>query len=361
MKMLKLRAYYKMRRYPSRGLPSGRIPSYSPKSGAISVILKWPLTLVLAAMLGSISLATAQSFPSRTLSLVVAFSAGGPTDTLARIVAERMTRALGQTVVVENVTGAGGSIGVGRVVRASPDGYTVGIGHVGTHVINGAIYQLPYDLLRDLEPVALIASNPQLIVSKTAIPAKNLKELVAWVKANQDKVSIGTGGAGTPSHISGVYFKNITGAQLEIVHYRGSAPAMQDVVAGHVDIIFDQASNALPQVRAGKVRAYAVTSKTRIGAAPDIPSVDEAGLPNFYMAVWHGIWVPKGTPKDVIAKLDAALIESLADPAVRKRLADLGQEIPPREQQTPEGLGAYHRAEIEKWWPIIKAAGIKAD
>ena len=361
MKMLKLRAYYKMRRYPSTGLPSGRIPSYSPKSGAISVILKWPLTLVLAAMLGSISLATAQSFPSRTLSLVVAFSAGGPTDTLARIVAERMTRALGQTVVVENVTGAGGSIGVGRVVRASPDGYTVGIGHVGTHVINGAIYQLPYDLLRDLEPVALIASNPQLIVSKTAIPAKNLKELVAWVKANQDKVSIGTGGAGTPSHISGVYFKNITGAQLEIVHYRGSAPAMQDVVAGHVDIIFDQASNALPQVRAGKVRAYAVTSKTRIGAAPDIPSVDEAGLPNFYMAVWHGIWVPKGTPKDVIAKLDAAIVESLADPAVRKRLADLGQEIPPREQQTPEGLGAYHRAEIEKWWPIIKAAGIKAD
>jgi tripartite-type tricarboxylate transporter receptor subunit TctC len=317
--------------------------------------------LALAAVLGNISLAAAQTYPSRTVSMIVAFSAGGPTDTLARIVAERMTRALGQTVVVENVTGAGGSIGVGRVVRASPDGYTIGIGHVGTHVINGAIYQLPYDLLRDLEPVALIASNPQLIVSKSAMPAKDLKELVAWVKANQNKVSIGTGGAGTPSHISGVYFKNITGTQLEIVHYRGSAPAMQDVVAGHIEILFDQASNALPQVRAGKVRGYAVTSKTRIGAAPDIPSVDEAGLPGFYMAVWHGIWVPKGTPRDVIARLDAAIVESLADPAVRKRLADLGQEIPPREQQTPEGLGAYHKAEIEKWWPMIKAAGIKAD
>jgi tripartite-type tricarboxylate transporter receptor subunit TctC len=317
--------------------------------------------LVIAAVLGNISPAAAQTYPSRAISLLVAFSAGGPTDTLARIVAERMARALGQTVLVENVTGAGGSIGVGRVVRAAPDGYTIGIGHIGTHVVNGAIYQLPYDLLRDLEPVALIASNPQLIVAKNGIPAKDLKELVAWVKANQNKVSIGTGGAGTPSHVSGVYFKNTTGAQLEIVHYRGSAPAIQDVVAGHVDMIFDQASNALPQVRAGKVKAYAVTSKTRIGAAPDIPTVDEAGLPGFYMAVWHGIWVPKGTPKEVIAKLNAAIVESLADPAVRKRLADLGQDIPPRAQQTPEGLGAYHKAEIEKWWPIIKAAGIKAD
>ena len=319
------------------------------------------IALVIAAMLGNISLAAAQTYPSRTISLIVGFSAGGPSDTLARVVAERMTRALGQTVVVENVTGAGGSIGVGRVVRAAPDGYTIGIGHVGTHVINGAIYHLPYDLLHDLEPVALIASNPQLLVAKNSIPAKDLKELITWVKANQNKVSLGTGGAGTPSHISAVYFRNITGAQVEIVHYRGSAPALQDVIAGHVEMIFDQASSALPQVRAGKARAYAVTAKTRIAAAPDIPTVDEAGLPNFYMAVWHGIWAPKGTPKDVIAKLDSAIVESLADPAVRKRLADLGQEIPPREQQTPEGLGAYHKAEIEKWWPVIKAAGIKAD
>lgn len=319
------------------------------------------IALVIAAMLGNISLAAAQGYPSHAITLIVGFSAGGPSDTLARVVAERMTRALGQTVVVENVTGAGGSIGVGRVVRAAPDGYTIGIGHVGTHVINGAIYHLPYDLLHDLEPVALIASNPQLLVAKNSIPAKDLRELITWVKANQNKVSLGTGGAGTPSHISAVYFRNVTGAQVEIVHYRGSAPALQDVIAGHVEMIFDQASSALPQVRAGKARAYAVTAKTRIAAAPDIPTVDEAGLPNFYMAVWHGIWAPKGTPKDVIAKLDSAIVESLADPAVRKRLADLGQEIPPREQQTPEGLGAYHKAEIEKWWPVIKAAGIKAD
>jgi tripartite-type tricarboxylate transporter receptor subunit TctC len=317
--------------------------------------------LAAAAILGNISLAAAQSYPARAISLLVAFSAGGPSDTLARIVAERMTRALGQTVVVENVTGAGGSIGVGRVVRAAPDGYIIGIGHLGTHVVNGAIYQLPYDLVRDLEPVALIASNPQLIVAKNGIPAKDMKELVAWVKTNQNKVSIGTGGPGTPSHVSAVYFKNLTGTQVEIVHYRGSAPALQDVIAGHIDMLFDQASNALPQVRSGKVKGYAITAKSRIGAAADIPTVDEAGLPGFYMAVWHGIWVPKGTPKDVIAKLNAAIVETLADPAVRKRLADIGQEIPPREQQTPEGLSAYHKAEIEKWWPIIKAAGIKAD
>jgi len=318
------------------------------------------VVLVLA-VLGCAHTAAAQSYPTRSMSIVVAFSAGGPTDTIARIMAERMTRALVQTMVVDNVTGAGGSIGVGRVVRAAPDGYTLGIGHIGTHVINGAIYQLPYDLLKDLEPVALIATNPQIIVSKLAIPAKDLKELVAWAKANQGKASIGTGGAGTPGHVSSVYFQNLTGTKLEIVHYRGAAPAMLDLIGGHMDIEFDQAASALPYVRSGKVRPYAVTSKMRLPAAPEIPSVDEAGLPGFYMAVWHGIWVPKNTPKAIVARLNAAIVEALADPVVRQRLAELGQEIPPREQQTPEALGAHHKAEIDKWWPVIKAAGIKAE
>ena len=319
------------------------------------------IVFALAALLGNILTASAQSYPTRAISIVVPFSAGGPTDTIARIMAERMTRALGQTVVVENTTGAGGSIGVGKVARATPDGYTLGIGHVGTHVINGAIYQLQYDLLKDLEPVAMIASNPQLVVSKNAVPAKDLRELVAWVKANQDRVSVGTGGPGTPAHVSGVYFQNITGARFQIVHYRGAAPATQDLLAGHIDLMFDQAANALPQVRAGKIRAYAVTARTRVPAAPEIPTVDEAGLPGFYMAVWHGIWAPKGTPPALVARLNAAIVDTLADPAARQRLAALGQDIPPRDRQTPEMLGVHHKAEIDKWWPMIKAAGIKAE
>jgi tripartite-type tricarboxylate transporter receptor subunit TctC len=317
--------------------------------------------LVALALLGNVLLAQAQGYPTRAVTLVVPYAAGGPTDTLARIVSARMSRALGQTVVVENTTGAGGSIGVGKVARAAPDGYALSIGNVGSHVFNGAIYQLPYDLLKDLQPVALIATNPQIVVSKNAAPAKDLKELLAWIKANQQKISYGTGGAGTASHISGVYFQKVTGMQFQLVHYRGAAPAMQDLLAGNIDLTFDQAANSLPQVRAGKIRAYAVTSATRLQAAPDIPTVDEAGLPGFYMAVWHGIWAPAGTPKTAVAKLGDAIAESLADSEVRKRFADLGQEIPPRDQQSAAELGAYHRAEIEKWWPMIKTAGIKAD
>jgi tripartite-type tricarboxylate transporter receptor subunit TctC len=319
-------------------------------------------TVFFHALWGFALSAGAQGYPTHAITMIVPFSAGGPTDTIARIVSERMTRALGQTVVVENITGAGGSIAVGRVARAGPDGYTLGIGHVGTHVINSAVYQLAYDVLKDLEPVAMIATNPQIVISKSAVPAKNLKELVAWVKANQEKVSIATGGAGTPSHVSAVYFQKVIGTpQPQIIHYRGAAPAMQDLIAGHVDLEFDQAANSLPQVRAGKIRAYAVTSKTRLLAAPEIPTVDEAGLPGFYMAVWHGIWVPNKTPKAIVTRLNAALVEALADPAVRERLATLGQEIPLREQQTPEALGAHHREEVDKWWPVIKAAGIKAE
>jgi tripartite-type tricarboxylate transporter receptor subunit TctC len=305
--------------------------------------------------------ASAQTYPSRPLTIVVPFSAGGPTDTIGRIMAERMRGPLGQTVIVENVTGAAGSIGVGRVARAAADGYTISIGHWSTHVVNGAIYSLPYDVFNDFEPISLIASNPQLVITKLGVPATNMKELIAWAKANQDKLSVGTAGAGSASHVSGVYFQNTLGARFQFIPYRGAAPAMQDVVAGQVDLMFDQAANSLPQVRGGKVRAYAVTAKTRLASAPDIPTVDEAGLPEFYIAVWHALWAPKGTPKDVTAKLIAAVRESLADPAVQKRLVELGQDIPPAESQTPEALAAHHKAEIAKWWPIIKAANIKGE
>ncbi len=318
---------------------------------------------ILAVTVASVctSSATAQTYPARAVTMVVPFSAGGPTDTIARIMAERMGKALGQTVVVENTTGAAGSIGVGRVARAAPDGYMLSIGHWSTHVVNGAVYQLSYDVLKDFEPVAMIASNPQLIISKNAVPAKDLNELVAWVKANQDKVSVGTAGVGSASHVGGIYFQDIIGAKLLFVPYRGAAPAIQDLMAGQIDLMLDQAANSLSWVRGGKIRAYAVTAKTRLPAAPEIPTVDEAGLRGLYIAIWHAIWVPKGTPKDVVAKLNAAIVEALADPAVRQRLGDLGQEIPSRDQQTPEALAAYHKAEIEKWWPLIKAAGIKAE
>jgi tripartite-type tricarboxylate transporter receptor subunit TctC len=320
--------------------------------------IRFAIAFILAAFAGA---AAAQGYPTRAITLVVPFSAGGPTDTIARLLAQRMATPLGQSVVVENVTGAGGSIGVGKVARSAPDGYTLSIGHVGTHVINGAVHQLPYDLLKDLEPVAMVATNPQLIVSRNTLPAKNLKELIAWTQANEDKASMGTGGAGTPAHVSSVYYQNATHSKIQIIHYRGAAPAMQDLLAGHIDMLFDQAVQSIPQVRAGRIRAYAVTSKTRLAAAPDIPTVDEAGLPGLYMSIWHAIWVPKDTPRAIVMKLNAAIVEALAAPAVRQKLAELGQEIPPREQQTPEALGAHHRAEIERWWPVIKAADIKAD
>jgi len=301
-----------------------------------------------------------QAYPAKPITVIVPFAAGGPTDTIARIIGERMSRNLGQTVVVENVAGAGGTIAGAKVAHSAPDGYTVAIGHVGTHVIAGAVQTPSYDVFGDFEPVGMVAANPQIIVSKTSVPAKDLKEFIAWVKANAATVSSGTGGPGTPSHVSAVYFSNETGVPLQIIHYKGSAPALQDVIGGHIDMTFDQAANALPQVRGGKVKAYAVTSPTRIISAPDIPTVDEAGLPKFYMSVWHAYWVPKGTPKAVVARLNAALVETLADPAVRKRLVDLGQEIPPPEQQTPEALRAYHKAEIDKWWPLIRKAEIKS-
>ena len=304
--------------------------------------------------------AFAQGYPNRTITLVVPFSAGGPTDTIGRLMAERMSRSLGQTIVVENIVGAGGTIANGRVMKAAPDGYTFEIGHLGTHVIAPAVQQLQVDYVTDFEPIALIASNPQVMLSRNTLPVKTLKELVDHARANPGKLSYGTGGPGTPSHIMAVYFGKLV-APLNIVHYKGAAPAMQDVIAGHVDLTFDQAATALAHAKAGRVRTYAVTSKTRLASAPDIPTTDEAGLPGFYMAIWHALWAPKGTPADVMAKLNAAAREALADPAIAKRLEGMGQEIPAPAQQTPEALRADHRAETDKWWPVIKAEGIKAN
>jgi tripartite-type tricarboxylate transporter receptor subunit TctC len=303
--------------------------------------------------------AYAQSFPSRPVTIVVPFAAGGPTDVLARVLGQRMSATLGQSVVVENVTGAGGSIGVGRVVRAPADGYTLSIGQLGTHALNGAIYALPYDLLTDLEPIALLASNPQLIVTKKAMPAKDLKELIAWLRTNNDKSIVGTAGAGTPAHVSGVYLQNQLGSTFQFVPYRGAGPAMQDLIAGNIDLYFDQASNSLPHVRSGAIKAYAVTSKTRLPSAPDIPTADEAGLPGFDISVWHGLWAPKDTPKEAVERINAAVKDALADPATRQKLAELGQDLPPLDRQTPQGLAAFQKAEIDKWWPIVRAANIK--
>jgi tripartite-type tricarboxylate transporter receptor subunit TctC len=272
-----------------------------------------------------------------------------------------MKPALGQSILVEDVTGASGSIGTGRVAHAAPDGYTISIGDWSTHVINGAVYPLNYDLLQDFEPVALLPSSPQTFLAKNAVPARDLKELIAWLKANQDKVSWGTPGAGAPGHITALLLQNLIGARFQFVPYRGAAPAMQDLVAGQIDVTTNQTSNALPQIRAGKIKAYAVTSKARLDIAPEIPTADEAGLPGFYVSVWRGVWAPKQTPKSIVARLNAAVVETLADRAVRQRLAGIGEEIPARDQQTPEALGAFQKAEIEKWWPIIKAANVRVE
>ena len=303
----------------------------------------------------------ADSFPSHPITLVVPFSAGGPSDAMARILAERMKTTLGEAILVENVTGAGGSIGVGRAVRSPPDGYTVSFGHLGTHVANGAIYKLGYDLVADLEPVALLPSNPMIIVSKNAVPAKSLKELLAWLRARPAPATAGTAGAGSGSHIAGLYFESVTGIKLQYVPYRGTAPAMNDLVAGQIDLIVDQTSNSIGQVRAGTIRAYAVTDSKRVESAPDVPTTDEAGLPGFHMTLWSGLWVPKDTPKDIVAKLNAAAVDALNDPAVRKQLENLGLQMPPREKLSPEALGDWQKAEIAKWWPMIKAANVKVE
>jgi tripartite-type tricarboxylate transporter receptor subunit TctC len=305
------------------------------------------------------SAAHAQSFPSHPVTIVAPFPAGGPADTLARVIAEPMREILGQPVLVENVPGAGGNLGVGRVARAEPDGYTIGIGQWSTHVVNPVTYSLPYDV-REMAPVALLTITPQLIIARKDFPAKDVKELVAWLKANPDKATAATVGAAGGAQVSAVYFQKETGTAFRFVPYRGGGPAVQDMVGGRVDLMFDQAANALGPVRAGTVKAYAVMSKERWKALPDVPSIDESGTPGLYDAYWHGLWAPKGTTKDIVAKLSAAVTHALAEPAVKQRLAQVGHDVFPADQQSPGALAAYHKAEIDKWWPIIRASGLKA-
>jgi len=305
--------------------------------------------------------ASAQAFPSRPITMIVGFAAGGPTDTTVRILAEGMRASLGQNVIIENVTGANGSLGVGRVARAAGDGYSLSAGGWDTHVMNGALYPLSYDVVRDFEPISLFRSAPFLILSSSAIPANDIEGLVAWLKAHPDKASAGSNGPGSPQQVSGLLFQNLTGTRFPFVPYRGSGPAMQDLVAGQIDLMFESPTNALPHSRAGRIKSYAVMAKNRLTVAPDIPTVDEAGLAGLYFSYWGGLWAPKSTPKNVIARLNAAVVDALANSSVRSRLAALGLDIFPREQQTPEALAALQKAEIEKWWPIIKAANIKGE
>jgi len=331
------------------------------RHAALEMVMRRTIWVALIAMLTFGGGALAENFPSHPITLVVPFSAGGPSDAMARTLAERMKVTLGEALVIENVTGAGGSIGVGRAVRSPPDGYTVSFGHLGTHVANGAIYKLGYDLVTDLEPVVLLPSNPMIVVSKNAVPAKSLQELLAWLKARPAPATAGTAGAGSGSHIAGLYFENVTGIKLQYVPYRGTAPAMNDLVAGQIDVMIDQTSNSISQVRAGSIRAYAITDDKRVEQASDIPTTDEAGLSGFHMTLWSGLWVPKDTPKDIVAKLNAAAVDALNDPAVRKQLENLGLQMPPKDQLSPEALGSWQKAEIAKWWPMIKAANVKVD
>jgi len=299
--------------------------------------------------------AQAQSFPSRPLTLIVPFPPGGSTDAAARIMAEKMRESLAQPIVIENVGGAGGSIGVGRLARAVPDGHTFDIGQWDTHV-GSIIYKLDYDLEKDFEPVALVSNTPQLMVAKNDLPAKTLGELVAWMKANPGKINFVNQNAA--ANVTGVLFEKLTGQKVQFIPYRGAGPAMTDLIAGTVDLLVVQGAVALPQIRAGKIKVLANLSPQRSASMPDIPTSDESGVKGLYMSGWFGFWAPKGTPKDVIARLNAATMDALADPALQKRFSDLGLDVAPRAQQTPEGLAAFQKAEIEKWWPIIKSAGI---
>ncbi|WP_146688704.1 Bug family tripartite tricarboxylate transporter substrate binding protein [Bradyrhizobium canariense] len=307
------------------------------------------------------AMAAAPDYPVRAVTMIVPFPAGGATDTLARLLAEKMQAVLGQPVIIENVAGAAGSTGVGRAVRSPADGYTLSIGTSTTHMLTGGLYILPFDLLKDLEPIILIGSEPLLIVGKNSLPADDLKGLIAYLKANPDKASVGVAGVGATGHLTGISFQKTTGTKFQFVPYRGNAPAMQDLLAGQIDFMIEPSSNFKSLLAAKSVKPYAITGRTRLPSSPDIPTADEAGLPGFFASLWYGLWVPKGTPKSVVAKLNAAMVQVLADPSIRKRLDDLGIEASPLDQQSPEALHVFQKAEAERWWPIIKASNLKAE
>jgi tripartite-type tricarboxylate transporter receptor subunit TctC len=323
---------------------------------------RW-LTAMVAALLGlgCTGFAAAQGYPARPITMVVPFPAGGATDTLARFLAEYMRGILGQPVIIENIAGAAGSIGVGRAVRSPPDGYTLSIGTSTTHMLTGGLYALQFDLLKDLEPVILIGSEPLLIVGKKSLPADDLKALIAYLKANPDKASVGIAGVGATGHLTGISFQKETGTKFQFVPYRGNAPAMQDLLAGQIDFMIEPSSNFKPLVAAGSVKPFAVTGRMRLPSSPSIPTADEAGLPGFFASLWYGLWLPKGTPKDIVAGLNAVMVQILANPTVKERFAELGIQITPLDQQSPEALRAFQQAEAKRWWPIIKASNLKAE
>jgi len=306
-----------------------------------------------------IAAAQAADYPSRPIVMVVPLSVGGSTDVIGRLIAEGMRKTLKQPIVVENTSGAGGTIGVARVVHAPPDGYTMLIGQWGTNVATGAIYNLNFDLLKDLEPIGLIATQPFLIVGKKSLPANNLRELIDWIKANPQTATEGNSGVGSPSHVAGVLFQKAIGSPIQMIPYRGAGESTQAIVSGQIDVLLNTPAVSMEQLKAGQVKVYAVTAKRRIPTAPDIPTTDEAGLPGYYFSFWHALWVPKGTPGEAKLALNTALRNALADPQVRERLTQLSQDIFPPEEQSPEALATFQRQEIEKWWPIVRAAGIK--
>jgi tripartite-type tricarboxylate transporter receptor subunit TctC len=318
---------------------------------------RWLLTglLVLATVAG----AAADDYPNKPITVIVPFPAGGPTDAIIRNLGERMRVSLGQPLVVEYATGAGGTVGTARAARAAPDGYTIICGHNGTHVTNGAVYSLPFDLVKDFAPISLLPRNPYLIVVNKGLPVNDLPAFLAYLKANPDKVNMGHPGVGTAPHLVGLQLAERAGSRMNYIPYRGAAPAMVDLLAGQINLMVDQVQNSLAQVRAGTIKALAIASPNRNPQVADIPTTDEAGAPGLHMSLWYGFWAPAGTPAPVVAKLEAAVQDALADPGVRSRLTGLGMEIPPREQQNPASLAAQQKADIEKWWPIIRAAGIK--